>query len=188
MATIMEALGGHNGETIMEALGGHKGETIADALNVLNKIYFSTDISDSVDLLGKVASDLQENVTIFNKKFSGTLHYVEGYTGFSSKVDEQEGNYVAFKVVPPEGMTIGTDLSVYLNGTPFDSDGIGIVILKTGKKIVITAEKDGYESRVWTLDVTGLVKEPKSEDTQAVEPVVTQEQESDPEPEETPGE
>lgn len=29
MATIMEALGGHNGETIMEVLGGNKGETIA---------------------------------------------------------------------------------------------------------------------------------------------------------------
>ena len=182
MATIVEALGGHNGQTIVEVLGGANGETIADVLNVLNKISFSTDISDSVDLLGKVASDLQENVTIFNKKFSGTLHYVEGYTGFSSKVDEQEGNYVAFKVVPPEGMTIGTDLSVYLNGNPFDSDGIGIVILKTGKKIVITAEKDGCESCVWTLDTTGLIKEAKSEDAQTVEQVVTPEQESiDPE-------
>lgn len=29
MATIMEALGGHNGETIMEVLGGNNGETIA---------------------------------------------------------------------------------------------------------------------------------------------------------------
>lgn len=168
MATIVEALGGHNGQSIVEALGGHNGETIANALNVLNKISFSTDISDSIDLLGKVASDLQENVTIFKKKFSGTLHYVEGYTGFSSKVDEQEGNYVAFKVIPPEGMTIGTDLSVYLNGKPFDSDGIGIVILKTGKNIVITAEKDGCEPCAWTLDTTGLIKEPKSENTQEV--------------------
>lgn len=32
MATIMEALGGHNGETIMEVLGGNKGETIAEVV------------------------------------------------------------------------------------------------------------------------------------------------------------
>ena len=30
--TIMEALGGHSGETIAEALGGHSGETIADVI------------------------------------------------------------------------------------------------------------------------------------------------------------
>ena len=32
MATIMEALGGHNGETIVEVLGGNKGETIAEVV------------------------------------------------------------------------------------------------------------------------------------------------------------
>ena len=32
MTTIMEALGGHNGETIMEVLGGNKGETIAEVV------------------------------------------------------------------------------------------------------------------------------------------------------------
>ena len=32
MATIMEALGGRNGETIMEVLGGEKGETIAKVI------------------------------------------------------------------------------------------------------------------------------------------------------------
>ena len=32
MATIMEALGGHNGETIMEVLGGSKGETISEVI------------------------------------------------------------------------------------------------------------------------------------------------------------
>ena len=30
--TIMEALGGNNGETIMEVLGGNSGETIADVV------------------------------------------------------------------------------------------------------------------------------------------------------------
>lgn len=30
--TIMEALGGNNGETIMEVLGGEKGQTIAEVI------------------------------------------------------------------------------------------------------------------------------------------------------------
>ena len=32
MSTIMEALGGNNGETIMEVLGGKNGETIAEVI------------------------------------------------------------------------------------------------------------------------------------------------------------
>lgn len=32
MATIMEALGGSNGETIMEVLGGNVGEVISDVI------------------------------------------------------------------------------------------------------------------------------------------------------------
>ena len=32
MATIMEALGGMNGQTIMEAIGGQPGQTIAEAI------------------------------------------------------------------------------------------------------------------------------------------------------------
>ena len=32
-----------------------------------------------------------------NHEISGTLHYVTGYTGFSGKPDEQEGNYLALK-------------------------------------------------------------------------------------------
>ena len=32
MPTIMEALGGKNGETIMEVLGGNGGETIAEVI------------------------------------------------------------------------------------------------------------------------------------------------------------
>lgn len=32
MATIMESLGGSNGQTIMEVLGGQKGQTIANVI------------------------------------------------------------------------------------------------------------------------------------------------------------
>lgn len=45
---------------------------------------------------GKSVSDLQSNVTInSDKKIDGTLKYVKNYTGFSSKTEEQSGNYLA---------------------------------------------------------------------------------------------
>ena len=96
--TIVDALNKKNGttaQTISEAVGGYNGMTIVDSLNILHKCVISTDIPDSVDLLGKVTSDLQENVTIMSGKFHGTLHYVTGYTGFSGDKTEQEGYYVA---------------------------------------------------------------------------------------------
>ena len=40
------------------------------------------DIAASEDLFGKVVADLQEDVSIgSNNVISGTLHYVDGYTG-----------------------------------------------------------------------------------------------------------
>lgn len=163
--TIVDVLNKKNGttaQTISEAVGGYNGMTIADSLNILHKCVISTDIPDSVDLLGKVASDLQEDVTIMSGKFYGTLHYVTGYTGFSGDVEEQQGNYLVFKVVPPEGLTIGTNITIKVNGAALDSDGIMILRAKNAplkNKIIVTASKDGYETLLWKLDPTGLVLE-----------------------------
>ena len=69
-------------------------------------------ITGNTDLLGKKASDLQSNIVINDTtmSISGTLKHVTGYTGFSSNVDEQSGNYIALNVDPeagfPESMTV----------------------------------------------------------------------------------
>ena len=69
-------------------------------------------ITGDADLLGKKAADLQSNIVVNDKtmNISGTLKHVTGYTGFSSKVDEQSGNYIALNVDPasgfPESMTV----------------------------------------------------------------------------------
>lgn len=69
-------------------------------------------ITGADDLLGKKAADLQSNIVVDDKamNISGTLKHVTGYTGFSSKVDEQSGNYIALNVDPasgfPETMTV----------------------------------------------------------------------------------
>ena len=53
-----------------------------------------SNISNSVDLFGKKASDLQTGVTIGADSITGTLLYVTDYTGFSSDPAMQEGNYL----------------------------------------------------------------------------------------------
>ena len=167
--TIAEALDKKYGntvpsETIAEALGGQKGMVIGDALNVLNKIFVSTSIAADKDLFGKHVADLQSDVAVSAKRFTGTLKYVTGYTGFSSNPEEQEGNYIVFKVVPPTGMTIGTDLTVKVNGSTLDSDGHIVLIVKDGKrKVNITASKEGYETVLFEYSLAGLRLEPKPE-------------------------
>lgn len=69
-------------------------------------------ITGDDDLLGKKAADLQSNIVVNDNTMtiSGTLKHVTGYTGFSSKVEEQSGNYIALNVDPeagfPESMTV----------------------------------------------------------------------------------
>ena len=58
------------------------------------------DIADSVDLFGKVASDLQEDVEAEGNAIRGTLKYVDDYTGFSSDVAQQSGNYIVLHADP----------------------------------------------------------------------------------------
>lgn len=47
-----------------------------------------TAMEDDTDLLGKTAEDLQYGITMKGNKISGNLKHVTGYTGFSSKPDE----------------------------------------------------------------------------------------------------
>ena len=80
------------------------------------------------DLLGKNASDLMENVVLKNNSVSGTSKYVTGYTGFSSNVSEQSGNYIALKAVGEEDSTITAFINGGLNLTPVTLDDDGIFI------------------------------------------------------------
>ena len=54
------------------------------------------DIAVDYDLLGKVVGDLQKDVAESTSMVTGTLKYVEDYTGFSSKTEEQQGHYLAY--------------------------------------------------------------------------------------------
>ena len=71
---------------------------------------------------------------------SGTLHYVENYTEFSSISGEQSGNYLALKVDAPEDSVITVEV---INGTK------GPVTLDEDKNIVLLiADEDTQSVRV----------------------------------------
>ena len=116
-----------------------------------------TPITGEDDLLGKKAADLQSNIVINDNtmNISGTLKHVTGYTGFSSKVDEQSGNYIALNVDPasgfPESMTVevknGTSGPSKLTSADHqvvlkikDAATQGIIIKATNKGAEVTKE------------------------------------------------
>lgn len=50
---------------------------------------------------------MQSDLVVSNGVASGTLHYISGWTEFSSKAAEQSGNYIALKTNGvPEGATV----------------------------------------------------------------------------------
>ncbi len=119
-----------------------------------------TDISSSEDLFGKTISDLQENITVSGTAISGTLKYVTGYTGFSSKTDEQSGNYLAIHCTVPD--TTGATITVEVVGgtsgpSTLDADGIIVdKIANSNQKIRVVASKEGFASVTKTFTLTGL--------------------------------
>lgn len=104
--------------------------------------YLITDveIDPSEDLLGKVISDLQDSIEILEDKITGTLKYVTGYTGFSSKVEEQSGNYLALHNISNIGEPIFVEVVGGYSG-PVQLDADGIIILKianNNQKVKVT--------------------------------------------------
>lgn len=100
----------------------------------------------STDLFGKTASELQTNIAIGEDTISGKLLYVENYTGFSSNLSEQQGNYLALKV---EADVSGAKLSAELLGGKsgekvLDSDGLIVFKVSNGdsQSVKVTATKD----------------------------------------------
>lgn len=102
------------------------------------------------DLLGKTASDLGDYY-ISDGNIMGTLNFVDEYTGFSSKVEEQEGYYVALEVDKWQDNSFRVDRTTGKGkAVKFNGDGIMIVWLggdtdmaKTAQRIVVII--DGTE-------------------------------------------
>lgn len=122
-------------------------------------------LSGDVDLLGKEADDLQEDVEVANGAITGTLKYVTGYTGFSGDVSEQSGNYLAIKVTAVEGATITVELINGTVGHPVTLDEDGMIVIriadKTTQSVEVVATKDSL-SETQRFSLTGLTLTPQS--------------------------
>lgn len=95
----------------------------------LEELLTDVNIASDFDLLGKVVSDLQESIEITDDEITGTLKYVTGYTGFSSKVEEQSGNYLALHCTSNTEEPIFVEVINGFSG-PIQLDEDGIIILR----------------------------------------------------------
>lgn len=120
-------------------------------------------VADDVDLLGKDAGDLQEDVEIANNAITGTLKYVTEYTGFSSNVEEQSGNYLAIKV-EADADTITVELVGGTVGHPVTLDSDGMIVIRitntTTQSITVVATKSNV-SETYNLSLSGLTLTPE---------------------------
>lgn len=118
------------------------------------------DISDSIDLFGKSASDLEENIVVGTSGITGTLKYVSDYSSAFSG-EQAQGNFLALHYAVPdvEDATITVEV---VNGTSgpvtLDPDGLHIARIadKSTQTIKVVASKEGYESVTKTFSLTGL--------------------------------
>lgn len=127
---------------------------LAGCTDPLAGLAIDFDIADSVDLLGKKASDLQRGVHLVGDVIEGTLIYQTDYTGFSGDPAEQKGCYLAFHCAVPgvEGVTLK------VNNTTLDEDGIMILLMGKFKPIIVEASKSGCETITKTYYPDKLVR------------------------------
>ena len=120
------------------------------------------DIPASEDLFGKTVSDLQSNVAIAASGITGTLKYLDDYTGFSSKVEEQSGNYLAIHAEDSKADSITAELVGGTKGpVTLDSDGLIVfrIANKNTQSIQIKSYKDGVVKDVKNYSLAGLTLE-----------------------------
>ena len=93
---------------------------------------------------------------------TGTLKHVTGYTGFSSNVSEQTGNYLALKIEEvPDNSTTVVELVGGTKGPVTLDEDMNIVLLiknKDTQKVKVTVTKD-QESVTKTYSLAGLTLE-----------------------------
>lgn len=114
---------------------------------------------DSIDLFGKKASDLQSDVNIGDSGITGHLYYVTDYTGFSSKPEEQQGNYLAI-----HSECSDPSATIIVNNVTLQEDGDIVLIItdKDTKKVQVTAKVEGKDDVVKVFSLSGLECDPEA--------------------------
>lgn len=116
-------------------------------------------VADDVDVLGKDAGDLQEDIAISDGAITGTLKHVTDYTGFSGDVSEQSGNYIALKVVAVADATITVELVGGTLGHPVTLDADGMIVIRitdTSTQSISVVATKGTVSETLSFSIAGL--------------------------------
>ena len=110
------------------------------------------------DLFGKVASDLQSNITINEGVISGTLKYISDYSAAGFTGDEKSGNFLALKFTPVTGATTTVEVLGGLHGaSTLDADGLIVCrIMNTNQQIKVVTTKNS-QSSTYIYSLAGLV-------------------------------
>lgn len=116
-----------------------------------------------MDLFGKTVTDLQDNVAIRGDAISGTLKYVSDYTGFSSDVSLQSGNYIAIHASVPGVDDVTITVKVTKEVT-LDADGVAVLRIadKSSQTITVVASKRGYKPVTKVYSLSDLICESES--------------------------
>ena len=85
---------------------------------------------------------------------------MDDYTGFSSKVAEQSGNYIVIHADVPDVDDATITVKV-TNPVTLDDDGIAVLKIadKNSQTITVVASKDGYDPVTKVYSLTGLTLE-----------------------------
>lgn len=105
--------------------------------------------------MGKSVSDLQSGVEVHDTWIDGTLHYVDDFTGFSSNVAQQSGNYLVLSFAHSDGATTTVEIIGGTSGpVALDSDMVHIArIANTDQKIkVVTTLDDETVTKIYSLN------------------------------------
>ena len=130
------------------------------------------DPDPETDLFGKTVDELQTGVNVSGTKITGTLHYVTGYTGFSSIPGEQSGHYLVTHYQPTPA---NADVMVYkTSGTvgwkTLDKPDLTLVSHITDKstqKLQVKYKLGDVESDVIEYDLSGLTLEEQELDLES---------------------
>ena len=115
-----------------------------------------TNVDNSIDLFGKTVSDLQQDVVIGTDSITGTLKFVDDYTGFSGDESLQSGNYIVIHAttdLPDATITV-----TVTNPVTLDEDGIAVLRIadKSTQTITVVASATGHDSITKVYSLTGL--------------------------------
>lgn len=115
------------------------------------------DIDAAEDILGKTVDELQDDIEIEDDAVSGTLLYIDDYTGFSEDTDLQVGNFLAIHAEVPYVDDVEITCE---DGVVLDS---GIIVVRVTDKstqtVTVVASKQGFESVTKTFTLEGLTCE-----------------------------